>query len=199
MPRTEQQNEALRAETRSRITEAALVLFGEHGYEATSVRMIAQRAGVAQGLLYSHFTSKDELLKAIFEHSMRDVRESFALAETSQAPGARIEALVRAAFAIVRRNQHFWRLSYGARMQPAVLAALGDGLHEWTNEILATLVRYFEALGVPQPRVEAAILFALIDGVSQHYVLDPNHYPLDAVTTAIVERYRPQENANEPH
>jgi AcrR family transcriptional regulator len=186
MPRTHQQNEALRADTRARIMEAALLLFGEYGYESTSVRMI-----------YSHFASKDELLAAIFHQSMHDVRASFALAEEAEPAGERIAALVRAAFTIVRRNQHFWRLSYGARMQPAVLAALGDDLQGWTAEIQRTLVRYFEETGVAEPQIEAALLFALIDGVSQHYVLDPEHYPLDAVTEAIIERYRAKERTDE--
>ena len=35
------------------------------------------------------------------------------------------------------------------------------------------------------------ILFALIDGVSQHYVLEPSRYPLDAVIEKIAARYTP--------
>jgi AcrR family transcriptional regulator len=190
MPRTEDQNEAIRAETRGRIMEAALALFGERGYESTSVRAIAERAGVAQGLLYSYFAGKEQLLAALFHQSMHDVRASFARAEADAPAGGRVEALIRASFAIVRHNRHFWRLSYGARMQPAVLAALGDDVRGWTEEIHRTLLRYFEEAGAPEPQIEAAMLFALIDGVSQHYVLDPEHYPLDAVTDALVRKYR---------
>lgn len=190
MPRTDDQNEAMRAATRARIMDAALALFGERGYESTSVRQIAERAGVAQGLLYSHFSGKDELLLEIFRQSMRDVRESFALAEAAGPPAERIAGLIRGAFAVVRRNQSFWRLSYGARMQPGVLATLGGDLPQWTGEILQTLERYFAEAGAPEPQIEAALLFALIDGVSQHYVLDPQRYPLDAVERALVERYR---------
>lgn len=42
---------------------------------------------------------------------------------------------------------------------------------------------------VDDPEVEAAILFALIDGVSQHDVLDPSGYPLYPVIEPIVDRY----------
>lgn len=190
MPRTDDQNEAMRAATRARIMDAALALFGERGYESASVRQIAERAGVAQGLLYSHFNGKDELLVAIFRQSMHDVRESFALAEAAGPPSERIAGLIRGAFAVVRRNLSFWRLSYGARMQPVVLATLGGDLRQWTEEILATLERYFAEAGAAQPQLEATLLFALIDGVSQHYVIDPERYPLDAVEQALVERYR---------
>jgi AcrR family transcriptional regulator len=48
-------------DTRSRIQEVALELFTEHGYEATSLREIAERLGVTKAALYYHFKSKDEI------------------------------------------------------------------------------------------------------------------------------------------
>jgi hypothetical protein len=42
---------------------------------------------------------------------------------------------------------------------------------------------------VGDARLEAAVLFATIDGVSQHYALDPERYPLDAVAERIISRY----------
>jgi AcrR family transcriptional regulator len=52
---------------RNQLIDTALTLFAEHGIEATRVSDIAQRAGVAQGLLYHYFPSKDALLAAIIE------------------------------------------------------------------------------------------------------------------------------------
>ena len=187
-PRTADQNEQIRTESRRRIVDEALALFVEHGYAGTSVRMIAEAAGISPGLLYNYFDNKQALLHAIFEESMADVRASFAMAD--EAPSTqRLEQLVRGSFAILRRNISFWKLSYGVRMQPAVLAGLGSELHEWTAAIRRTLQGYLRDAGVTRPDVEAAVLFALIDGISQHYVLDPERYPLDAVTDLVVARY----------
>jgi AcrR family transcriptional regulator len=188
-PRSEELNETLRAEARAKIMEAALTLFGEHGYDQTSVRMIAQAAGISQGLMYNYFAGKEQLLAELFRVSMRDVRESFAHASAGP-PEARVEGLIRGAFAIIQRNQKFWRLSYGVRMQPAVLAAIGPDMPSWLGEIQETVERYLHEAGVPNARIEAEILFALIDGVAQHYVLDPQRYPLDEVTETLVTRYR---------
>lgn len=188
-PRTEAQNQHLRAESRARIISSALELFAQHGYEQTSVRMIAQAAGVAQGLLYNYFAGKEGLLRAIFEQSMADVRESFGAAEQAERPEQRIELLIRAAFATIRRNVAFWRLSYGVRMQASVLASLGGSLTAWADTIRQTFEGYFREVGAPDPAVEAAILFALIDGVCQHYVLDPQHYPLERVEQHLIQRY----------
>ncbi len=50
--------------TRHRIVDAAVETFAEHGFDASSTRDIATRAGVTQGLLTYHFASKDELWRA---------------------------------------------------------------------------------------------------------------------------------------
>lgn len=51
--------------TRLAIEDAAIELFMEHGYHATSMRQIAESAGLALGGIYNHFASKDEIFKAI--------------------------------------------------------------------------------------------------------------------------------------
>jgi len=51
--------------TRSAIEDAAIELFMEQGYHATSMRQIAERAELALGGIYNHFKSKDEIFEAI--------------------------------------------------------------------------------------------------------------------------------------
>jgi AcrR family transcriptional regulator len=53
-------------EVRRRILAAAVDLFADHGYDATSVSQVISRAGVAKGGFYHHFASKDELLIAVY-------------------------------------------------------------------------------------------------------------------------------------
>lgn len=51
--------------TRLAIEDAALELYMEHGYHATSMRQIADQAGLALGGIYNHFKSKEEIFEAI--------------------------------------------------------------------------------------------------------------------------------------
>jgi AcrR family transcriptional regulator len=51
--------------TRLAIEDAAIALFMEQGYHATSMRQVAERAGLALGGIYNHFESKDEIFEAI--------------------------------------------------------------------------------------------------------------------------------------
>lgn len=187
MPRSEEQNEAIRRESRKRILTQALTLFAQHGYDRTTVRMIAEGAGIAQGLLYNYFRSKKEVLQALFEQSMTKVFESFALV-ADRPPEEKLEALIRGSFALVARDRDFWKVSYGVRMQSAVLADLGPDLGGFTQSIRLGLSAILAEAGVPAPEVEARVLFALIDGISQHLVLEPD-YPIEAVTAALLRRY----------
>jgi AcrR family transcriptional regulator len=54
------------AGVRQRILSAAVDLFADHGYDATSVSQVISRAGVAKGGFYHHFASKDDLLFAVY-------------------------------------------------------------------------------------------------------------------------------------
>ena len=51
--------------TRQAIEDAALELYMKHGYHATSMRQIAEQAGLALGGIYNHFKSKEEIFEAI--------------------------------------------------------------------------------------------------------------------------------------
>jgi AcrR family transcriptional regulator len=189
VPRSEALNRRLREESRERILSAALQLFASHGYGGTSMRMIAEAADISPGLIYAYFAGKEALRDAIFERSMRDVRASFAAASADPDPRRRLELLLRASFQIIKENMDFWRLSYGIRMQAEALRGLEKALGDWTDEILKTLSKFLRDAGVSEPAIEARLLFAEIDGVAQHYVLDPKRYPLNRVVHRIVSRY----------
>lgn len=66
-----------RPETRSErkrrcILEAARALFADHGYAATSIDMVVERAGVSKPTVYGHFKSKDDLFAAAVRAQAED-------------------------------------------------------------------------------------------------------------------------------
>ena len=56
-------------QTRAHILETALQLFRERGYEETTMRVIAEAAGVAVGNAYYYFRSKEHLIQAFYERT----------------------------------------------------------------------------------------------------------------------------------
>src|SRR5262245_17388837 len=198
-PRSATANQSLRDATRARLISRALRLFAERGYASTPVSAIAASAGVSQGLLYHYFPGKTELVVAIFDDSIRDVRESWARADAEPDPRRRLTALLRAIGAVIRERGDFWALSYGVRMQHEVRASLQPLLQPWIREIHDKLRRYLRDAGWPDARLEALLLFAQIDGLSQHYVLDPARYPLAAAIDRLIQRYQhPPPKARRP-
>jgi AcrR family transcriptional regulator len=69
MPRSQEQNEVIRAATRDRIQGAAITLFTRKGFAATSVQDIAGEAGISTGLMYRHYRTKEDLFGAIVEQA----------------------------------------------------------------------------------------------------------------------------------
>ena len=53
--------------TREALIEAAFELFGRQGYHATTMRQIADRAGLTPGSIYNHFAGKDEIFLAVLK------------------------------------------------------------------------------------------------------------------------------------
>jgi AcrR family transcriptional regulator len=60
---------------RARIRDAALRLYAEHGTQATSIRMVADEAGMSAGAVMHHFKSKDELAEAVQHAVVAKIRE----------------------------------------------------------------------------------------------------------------------------
>lgn len=83
--------------TRLAIEDAAIELFMEQGYHATSMRQIAERAGLALGGIYNHFASKEELFEAIIvdKHPYKRV-----LPLVMKTPGETAEEFLRNAFKV---------------------------------------------------------------------------------------------------
>ncbi|WP_377269779.1 TetR/AcrR family transcriptional regulator [Peterkaempfera sp. SMS 1(5)a] len=80
------------------LLEAARQEFAERGYGSTSIREIAQRAGISLSALYHYYGGKQELLHAILDEGMDRYRRDCdaALAQAGGDPAERLEALVEA-------------------------------------------------------------------------------------------------------
>jgi AcrR family transcriptional regulator len=177
----------------TRILDAALRLFAHQGFGSTPVRKIAEEADVATGLVYYHFTDKAGLLKAIFGRALAQVSDSLdeAMEGVATSPERGLDRLVRTAFGTVADHRDFWRLSYQIRMQEAVSAALGGEMGGWTEAIRGRIEALLREAGHTDPVPASRALFAAIDGAAQHFVLDPDSYPLDSVAKSLVAHFLP--------
>ncbi len=77
-------------EKRRLILDAAVRVFAHKGFHTSRVGDIAEEAGVAHGLLYHYFSSKDEVLETIFRETWSDLLAEIDEIEASDAP-ARVQ------------------------------------------------------------------------------------------------------------
>jgi TetR/AcrR family fatty acid metabolism transcriptional regulator len=91
-------------EKRRLILDAAVRVFAHKGFHTSRVGDIAEEAGVAHGLLYHYFSSKDEVLETIFRETWSDLLSEIDGIEASDAPAR--EQLERVAARLLRS----WRV-----------------------------------------------------------------------------------------
>jgi methylmalonyl-CoA mutase N-terminal domain/subunit len=91
---------------RDRVFEAALGLFAEKGYHATSVDEILREAGVSKGGFYHHFKSKEDVLYAIKETFADYVRRGILEIDGNDAsPSEKIRAVIRMLLGIIAQHR----------------------------------------------------------------------------------------------
>jgi TetR/AcrR family transcriptional regulator len=111
---------------RREILDAAEQVFAEHGYHATTVEMVAQRAEFAVGSIYKFFKGKEELYSAVLldkaDVMVPEFRAALAQGATVR---ERIENTMRARFDMFWRNPDFFRLFFDETFGGLVGASSG--------------------------------------------------------------------------
>jgi AcrR family transcriptional regulator len=140
-------------DARGRLERAALALYGERGFEQTTVAEIAARAGLTERTFFRHFTDKREVLFA-GAGSLQDLLVS-TLASTpdSAVPIDAVAAAIDAAGTLLQERREF------ARQRQAVIAANAE-LQERELIKLASLASALAGTlrgrGVPDPAASLA-------------------------------------------
>ncbi len=94
-----------------RLRRAAIELLGERGYAGTTVDDIVERAGVAKGTVYYHYSGKAALMRALLEDGLRTLADSFRLEISgAQTPTEALRCLVHAELAYIRQYEAFSKL-----------------------------------------------------------------------------------------
>jgi TetR/AcrR family transcriptional regulator, fatty acid metabolism regulator protein len=86
-------------------------VFANKGYHASRVGDIAEEAGVAHGLLYHYFRSKEELLETISRETWRDVHEAVrSVEESDESAGDRLAGIAKILLRAWRRDPNLVRV-----------------------------------------------------------------------------------------
>ena len=179
---------------RDRIMDEAATLFLQQGYDATSLRDIAEAVGMKAGSIYYHFASKDELLAQILHRGIAVMQTAFDDAErvTGSRPTERIEAHVRAHLAALFENgpytaAHVMTFRTAPDAVRDEIVPVRDAYEaRWTG-----LLRDLQAAGKIPASIDVNVARLVLFGAMNSSVewFDPGRGNLDRFAAAITQQF----------
>ncbi|WP_420753438.1 TetR/AcrR family transcriptional regulator [Rhodococcus sp. O3] len=167
---------------RAAIAAAAVALLSEHGYRALSIAAVAERAGVATGTVYRHYTDKSELMVRIFRDlCTREVEAVTAAASAAGSGTGKVAAIVETFAQRALRNP---RLAYTLLAEPvdAALDAERLVLRRAFAAAFADAIGY--GIGTGEfPEQDAGLAAAALVGAVGEVLTDPLHIGAAAAGT----------------
>lgn len=172
-------------DVRQKLLVAAAELIPELGWNAVSTRIVAERAGVAPGLVHYHFRSLQALLRSAAVDTMDRV---LSAAKPLFASAATLDAgmgLLLGSLDAYTGNDTVSLLFVEAYLASTRDEILHDALTALVVEFRRDLSHWLSGLGHHQPDATASVLAAAIDGMMLHRALNPD---LTSVVVAPVLR-----------
>ncbi|WP_377271698.1 TetR/AcrR family transcriptional regulator [Peterkaempfera sp. SMS 1(5)a] len=139
------------SDTKAEIREVALELFTERGYEATSLREIAERLGVTKAALYYHFPSKEDIVRSLFAEHLVALDELVSWAR-AQPPGPQLRDQVIDRMIDLASERHLPVVRFAFANQHLL-----KDLHPGRENVLERLDALFGTLTAPGASIEEAL------------------------------------------
>jgi AcrR family transcriptional regulator len=160
-------------EVRRRLVTAARELVPERGWGAVSTRTVAERAGVAPGLVHYHFASLQALLTEAAVGAMREMagnvdvvlRRAGSHVELVDLLVAELDRYTGTDPASLLATETYLAATRDPDLRQALTAILDD--------FRRRIARLLRGHSVPEPDDTAAVLAAAVDGVLLHRALSP--------------------------
>ncbi|MDJ0463736.1 helix-turn-helix domain-containing protein [Streptomyces sp. H27-C3] len=184
-PRSASVNEELRRRSRERLLQATVELVGEHGYEATKLGDIADRAGAARGLVSYYFPGKRQLLQSAVHRLMHMTLQAALEREPRTEDGD--ELLARAIDAILglaRERPRLMRTHMAGILQAEGFVQCPEQ-QRLAQLLRDTVVHY----GSPDADVDYPLLRALLMGAVFAVLLPGAPMPPDLLRAELFQRY----------
>ncbi len=153
------------------ILDAATQVLIEDGYAQLSTRKIAARAGVRPGHLQYYYPTKQDVVRGLLERYLE--RATIALGErlaaTATTPALRLDAALAGILGTQEdgeRARFFWELWALAARDPAIADAMQAFYRGYWRMLVTAFLDAEPALGRPRAERRAALLIAMLEGLS---------------------------------
>lgn len=160
--------------TAAAIRRQSLGLFAQHGYDAVSMRMIADAVGVQPGALYQYFPTKQQILVTLMREHMEELLASLeAEGIEAEPPAAALEHFARfhIRYHLTRADEVFISYMELRALEPEGFAEIERLRKTYESELKAILMRGGESgvFRIEDPHVSAMAIIAMLTGVNTWY------------------------------
>lgn len=179
MARTKEQNEKIRETRKEVIRNAALSQFVKQGLFSTRIQDIATEAGIAQGLLYHYYASKDEIFVDLINDALdKTIEASYSVRDMDTDPGEKIRFSLERLVETIENSQTFLdtcRLITQATNSTAIPQAAQDLIREKRNIPYLVIEKIMEAgqkegtIIAGDPKMLAIFFWTSINGLAIYY------------------------------
>ncbi|MCA1844890.1 MAG: TetR/AcrR family transcriptional regulator [Actinobacteria bacterium] len=159
------------AVTRARLVDAAAAVFAEYGYNAARISDMVRLAGISQGNFYRHFQSKDEVLLAVIEGPLDELRRVSSVHSGADATDVVLADLVaanRAYFSTYARHRHVIRVMREAAATNAEFGRLWLQIRRGFVERTVHWLERLQAAGRLEPGANLELLGEALGSVVEH-------------------------------
>lgn len=149
--------------------ELADTVFGiaaSKGLEAATIREVATAAGVSIGAVQHHFPTKDDLYAFAFDRLVRRVRERIARIDPHAPLPERLIAVLSQLLPLDEEREREGRVMLSFAARAATSPTLAEIQRATLAQIRRELAAQLTANGIPAPAVSAALLLAVVDGLT---------------------------------
>ncbi|MHB8126697.1 MAG: TetR/AcrR family transcriptional regulator [Desulfitobacteriaceae bacterium] len=194
MPRTKGKFKEMRIKSKNNIIQAALKLFSTKGYYATSTNAIAKEAGVAAGLMYNYFGSKEELLVSIIDQFFQELISPISQNYANDHPLLDVGEIIDALIKQVDEKKEQWILLISITFQPNISETCKSHVNKFFLHQLETFEKCFEIQGIDKPKENAKVLWAVLYGAILNYASSGNIEELMLLRRTVIEQLIEKEN-----
>lgn len=187
IPSPEQPQKSLAEQSKEKILFTAMELFARNGYHKTPAASIAKATGISHGLLFYHFGSKEKLLKAIVDYSVRKI-EKIVLVKVAE-PALQLAELGSNFKKSLLEDRNFWELYHSLIFQPDLKKEITQQLTGAFEDYRKELVRIFEKLGYLSPTDTMLQFEAMRHGIMISYLVQGKDYPVDKLFHNLIDRF----------
>ena len=162
------------------IIETAEKLFADKGFKGTSVRDIAEEAGINVAMISYYFGSKEQLMEAIFEVRIGSVqmRLEDLLKDDSMTPIQKINMLIDEHVERVSQKESFYKIMITEQLinkNPVVIHAVNQ-LKIRNAELVGQLIKDGQKKGVFKKKVDLVLMLNTLVGTVSHTMMNKDYY-----------------------